>query len=135
MQAPLHARLVLHLSAQDKCTRLFGRIDRLCRRWSKCLGRQQNQVQPVETLREDCGVNRDGSKALNIIKAARKHNMEASGYKVEEVSEFLDFEFPLIIHWNFWYHKNYKRSRILNIQFLKKKNHYEKGILCFLVKF
>jgi NHLM bacteriocin system ABC transporter peptidase/ATP-binding protein len=55
----------------------------------------------LETLREDCGVNRDGSKAIKLLKAARKHNMEASGYKVEDVKEFLDFEFPLILHWNF----------------------------------
>ena len=55
----------------------------------------------LEALREDCGVNRDGSKAINILKAARKNDMEASGYKVEDLKEFLDFDFPLIIHWNF----------------------------------
>lgn len=55
----------------------------------------------LEMLREECGVNRDGSKAINIIKAARKFNLEPEGYKVEEVTGLKDIEFPAIIHWNF----------------------------------
>mgnify|MGYP000303419043 CR=1 FL=1 len=55
----------------------------------------------LEKLREECGVNRDGSKAINIIKAARKFDLEPEGYKVEEIKELKDVEFPAIIHWNF----------------------------------
>jgi len=55
----------------------------------------------LEKLREECGVNRDGSKAINIIKAARNVDLEPEGYKVEEIKELKDVEFPAIIHWNF----------------------------------
>ncbi|MDE0772047.1 MAG: NHLP family bacteriocin export ABC transporter peptidase/permease/ATPase subunit [Salibacteraceae bacterium] len=57
--------------------------------------------QTLEKLREDAGVNRDGSKATNILKAARKHGMECKGFKVDELGSLLDMSFPLIIHWNF----------------------------------
>ena len=56
---------------------------------------------PLEQVREDCGVSRDGSKAKNILIAARNYGFDADGYSCEIDSLKTEFEFPLIIHWNF----------------------------------
>ena len=59
-----------------------------------------NMWVPLEKLRVECGVNRDGSKASNIIKAARRRNCVAKGFRM--VADSLkNKQFPLIIHWEF----------------------------------
>lgn len=56
---------------------------------------------PLEQVRVDCGVSRDGSNAKNILIAARSYGFEAKGYRYEPESLKKEGLFPCIIHWNF----------------------------------
>ena len=56
---------------------------------------------PLEQVRLDCGVSRDGSNAKNVLVAARNYGFEAQGYRCELDSLQNNMAFPCIIHWNF----------------------------------
>ena len=56
---------------------------------------------PLEQVREDCGVSRDGSNARNLLKAARFYGLDAKGYRYEPETLKESGSFPCIIHWNF----------------------------------
>src|SRR5690606_18014907 len=46
-------------------------------------------------------VSRNGSKAVNIIKAARYYGMAAQGAEVEDISQLEKEHFPLVAFWDF----------------------------------
>lgn len=56
---------------------------------------------PLEQVRADCGVSRDGSNAKNVLKAARSYGLTAKGYRYEPEDLKKNGKFPCIIHWNF----------------------------------
>ncbi len=56
---------------------------------------------PLEQVRTDCGVSRDGSNARNVLKAARSYGLKAQGYHYEPEELQKEGTFPCIIHWNF----------------------------------
>ena len=56
---------------------------------------------PLEQVRLDCGVSRDGSNAKNMLVAARSYGFDAQGFRCEVDSLREDIALPCIIHWNF----------------------------------
>lgn len=56
---------------------------------------------PLEQVRYDCDVSRDGSNAKNVLIAARNYGLEARGFRMEPEVLFKEGQFPCIIHWEF----------------------------------
>lgn len=55
---------------------------------------------PLEEMRVACGVSRDGSRAADILRAARRYGMAAVGYRLD-VRDLARSAFPLILFWEF----------------------------------
>lgn len=55
---------------------------------------------PLEKMRVETGVSRDGCVAGNIMRAAKKYGFECHGYR-KELDGLMELPVPSIIHWNF----------------------------------
>ena len=55
---------------------------------------------PLEQLRVDCGVSRDGSTAANVLLAGQRYGLVGGGYKVE-LDGFGHVKLPCVVFWEF----------------------------------
>ena len=55
---------------------------------------------PLDDVRQECGVTRDGSNAASMMKAARKYGLKVKGMRLE-VADLEKQKLPAVVHWEF----------------------------------
>lgn len=55
---------------------------------------------PLEQLREECGISRDGCKAINVVRAAEKEGLTAQGYR-RSIPYLYETKTPFIVFWEY----------------------------------
>ena len=90
MGKPVRVPQVMQMEAAECGAACLGMILAYYGRWV-----------PLEQLRVDCGVSRDGANASNIVKAARSYGLSGTG-KICSVKRLLsNVTPPCILFWNF----------------------------------
>ena len=56
--------------------------------------------EPIEELRNACGVSRDGTSAADIVRAAKRYDLQLSGWR-RQVNQLGDVPLPAILFWEF----------------------------------
>ena len=89
-------------AAKRKRTPLFPQLE-TSECGAACLGivlAHFGRWEPIEALRNACGVSRDGSSAADIVNAGKRYDLKISGWR-KQVGELHDVRLPAILFWEF----------------------------------